>query len=553
MRALIILLFLVLWANLSAGQTIDKPMMLPFQDAPSPSTWLLGQVYGNTTGAYNFGDEWYSAGQGLHFGLDFSAACGTPLVATADAVVAYVDNLSFGSAPHNLILRHDELALTTLYGHLLERPPLTEGQTVEQGQFVGYSGDPDLTCESRPHLHLEIRSIDYRTALNPVDYIDANWNSLALIGSFGERFFQMDLYNARRWMSLDEQPSVSFGGQRLNAYSSTWPAEIQPPNNPPIARTTAPIAENLPASLRLFEPTGCCWEYWWHPTEANRLYTIDGFPGQVAQVYVWDAPTGNLLAAVGDSPPLFYSPDYSHSLMLLNEGLQIQSISGEAWIVQTGGTIPAISPDNERLMWIIRGGATVPGQEEPTNTIFLSDIRGAEARMLLTEDGISASWLDSTRLLLTTSQRPFTTVEIYDVTNDNRYTLGTWYRPRGFRIAPSGNRVMFYLATQPNPSDNGIYWIDTSPGAEARHLTWFGAYRWRDANSVFYLPFNPDSEMHELWIYDLETSVSRQLTEAESQPFSIMNGQWMVNADGSRILFRNGLDRNLWFIDLATN
>ena len=112
---------------------------------------------------------------------------------------------------------------------------------------------------------------------------------------------------------------------------------------------------------------------------------------------------------------------------------------------------------------------------------------------------------------------------------------------------------MFYLSSQPDPADNGIYWIDTSLGAEARHLTWFGSYRWRDANSVFYVPFNPTSDIHELWIYDLETSSSRQLSDASSQAFSIMNGQWSVNADGSRILFRNALDRNLWFIDIATN
>src|SRR6478735_2651418 len=112
MKKLSIFLLLLLWANFSEAQTATKPMILPFQDPPNAGTWLLGQAYGNTTGAYNFGDEWYSAGQGLHFGLDFSAACGTPLVATAAGVVAQVDNLGFGSAPHNLILRHEELGLT---------------------------------------------------------------------------------------------------------------------------------------------------------------------------------------------------------------------------------------------------------------------------------------------------------------------------------------------------------------------------------------------------------------------------------------------------------
>jgi hypothetical protein len=308
----------------------------------------------------------------------------------------------------------------------------------------------------------------------------------------------------------------------------------------------------MPMSLRLLEPTGCCWEYWWHPTEAYRLYTIDGFAGQAAQVFAWDAPSATLLAAVGYAPPLFYSPDYSHSLMLLqDESVQIQDVSGAAWLVQTGGTIPAISPDNSRMIWTVRGGENVPGQAETTNSVFISDVQGNGARTLLSEAGLSASWLDSNRLLLTVSQRPYTRLDVYDVSNDSRYTLGTWYRPRGFKLAPGGNRLMFYLASQPNPADNGIYWIDTSNGAVAQQVDWFGAYRWRDADSVFYIPFNPNSDIHELWIYDLVTGSSRQLSSPE-QGFSVMNGQWSVNADGTSILFRNGFDRNLWFIDIET-
>ena len=233
------LCLLLLISSTVYSQTAERPLILPFQDPAGIDTWLLGQAYGNTTGAYRFGDQWYSAGQGLHFGLDFSAPCGSPLVAVADGTVAFVDNLNFGSAPHNLILRHDALGLTSLYGHLQGRSPLTEGATISQGDFVGYSGDPDSTCTSRPHLHLEIRSLDYRTALNPVDYIDADWDTLALIGSFSNRNFQMDLDNSRQWQTLNDQPNVAFGGRILNNYLAPFPAEVNPPSNPPIARNTS--------------------------------------------------------------------------------------------------------------------------------------------------------------------------------------------------------------------------------------------------------------------------------------------------------------------------
>src|SRR5574341_1586297 len=54
------------------------PFSLPFDQPPGPGTWYVSQFYGNTQFAYEYGDRWYQAGQGLHFGLDFDAKCGTP-------------------------------------------------------------------------------------------------------------------------------------------------------------------------------------------------------------------------------------------------------------------------------------------------------------------------------------------------------------------------------------------------------------------------------------------------------------------------------------------
>ena len=211
----ICIVLLVLVIGLSSdvtAQTTERPLIMPASGMPSPSTWLFGQAYGNTIGAYNFGQQWYSAGQGLHFGIDLPMPCQTELVAVADGEVAFVDNLNFGAGPHNLILRHPALGITTLYGHLYRAPSLIQGQIVTQGQVIALSGDPDVTCDSRPHLHFEVRSLDYRTAYNPVDYIDVNWHMLATVGSYGYPLFQQDLDNSRRWMTLENQPNVAFGG-----------------------------------------------------------------------------------------------------------------------------------------------------------------------------------------------------------------------------------------------------------------------------------------------------------------------------------------------------
>jgi murein DD-endopeptidase MepM/ murein hydrolase activator NlpD len=197
---------------------------LPFADPPGPSTWLLGQPYGNTTTAYRWRVSQYGAGQGLHFGIDLSARCGTPVVAIGAGTVAKVDAAEHGAGPHNLMIDHGN-GYASFYGHLYERPRLAPGDPITRGQVVALTGDPDLTCTSRPHLHLEVREVPgYRRAYNPVVLIDADWDALSLAGPFG-RGFERDLDNPRQWQFLDDQPDIAFGGALLNNYLHAWPPE----------------------------------------------------------------------------------------------------------------------------------------------------------------------------------------------------------------------------------------------------------------------------------------------------------------------------------------
>jgi len=207
-----------------AQPIVSPSFRLPFQDPPGASTWLLGQPYGNTVGAYRQRAGAYAAGQGLHFGIDLSARCGYPIVAIGDGIVTKVDALEHGSAPHNLMIDHPN-GYASFYGHLLERPELVVGQAVMAGQLVAKVGDPDETCTSRPHLHLEIRNAGaYNQAYNPIPLIEADWESLMLVGPFS-RGFERDLSDPRRWQRLDDQPDTAFWGPRLNEYDNPWPPE----------------------------------------------------------------------------------------------------------------------------------------------------------------------------------------------------------------------------------------------------------------------------------------------------------------------------------------
>ncbi len=207
----------------AAGAT-PKPFRVPFRGPPGPTTWLMGQAYGNTTGAYRQRKTTYVAGQGIHFGVDFASPCKSELVAIGDGVVSEVDNLQYGSAPHNLILRFPN-GYAALYGHLYERPRVLVGQQVKAGQVVALSGDPDETCRSRPHLHLEIRDSTYARAFNPIQLIDADWDSFALVAPFG-RGFEKDLDEPRKWQHLDDQPTITFGLPLINDFARAFPFSL---------------------------------------------------------------------------------------------------------------------------------------------------------------------------------------------------------------------------------------------------------------------------------------------------------------------------------------
>ena len=220
--ALILGLTLLLTAGSQPLAQEAPPFGLPFDLPPGPNSWLLVQPYGNTISAFFQRATTYRAGQGLHFGVDFSARCGTPIVAIGDGIVSKVDAAYHGSAPHNLMIDHPN-GYASFYGHLLERPDLTPGQAVRRGQVVALVGDPDETCTSRPHLHLEIRNVGaYNQAFNPVPLIDADWDSIALTGAV-QHGFARDLSAPRRWQYLDDQPPVSFGGGLVNDYANPWP------------------------------------------------------------------------------------------------------------------------------------------------------------------------------------------------------------------------------------------------------------------------------------------------------------------------------------------
>jgi murein DD-endopeptidase MepM/ murein hydrolase activator NlpD len=211
-------------ATARSGQATDAGPIFgpPLAGPPGADRWFISQWYGNTVWAYQNRSAVYGAGQGIHFGVDFATPCRTPVLAIGDGTIFAVDG-PYGSAPHNLVIRHAD-GLYSLYGHLLERPPLPVGTAVRAGQAVARSGDPaGEQCDIEPHVHLEIRRASMREAVNPVPLIALDWQRATLGLRRNGLRFAIDLDNPGSWTLPTDQPEIVFGQRLLNDYRRVWP------------------------------------------------------------------------------------------------------------------------------------------------------------------------------------------------------------------------------------------------------------------------------------------------------------------------------------------
>lgn len=97
-----------------------------------------------------------------HRGVDYAAPIGTPIRATANAVVEFAGTQrGYGNT---IILKHDA-KYSTLYAHLSRfQPGIRKGTKVSQGQTIGYVGKTGWA--TGPHLHYEFKVNG--SAVNPL-------------------------------------------------------------------------------------------------------------------------------------------------------------------------------------------------------------------------------------------------------------------------------------------------------------------------------------------------------------------------------------------------
>lgn len=110
-------------------------------------------------------DQWvngvFSSG---HKGIDIAIAGGTPIYAAHNGTVAATTgHWSYG----NVVMIDNGDGVSTLYAHMQSAAIVSVGQTVTQGQVIGYVGSTGNS--SGNHLHFEVRVNGVRQ--NPRNYI----------------------------------------------------------------------------------------------------------------------------------------------------------------------------------------------------------------------------------------------------------------------------------------------------------------------------------------------------------------------------------------------
>jgi hypothetical protein len=186
--------------------------------------------------------------------------------------------------------------------------------------------------------------------------------------------------------------------------------------------------------------------------------------------------------------------------------------------------------------------------------VYVANTDGTDIREILSIPGLSAAWLDADRLLLQLpGERRSTTLAVYDMRDNTQFILGTFIWLRNLTISPDGDRLMYYTPFQENPDDSAMYVLETRPNAQPQKLGWFGGWRWRDAESVYYIPFQWQDAVQTLHYYNVVSGEDVQLTTPDVTPFGVMNGEWAVSADGQRIAYRDVFTREMTLLETTTD
>lgn len=168
------------WDRLTSGSYVSdayvrRSVSLPACSSPEPAAtagaYMLPVASGIISG-------FRTAARPTHDGVDLSAVRNTPIhAAAAGRVVTVTCNVSSGTCDVDgspalrgcgwyVEIQHGD-GYVTRYCHLVRRPSVTVGQSVVEGEVIGYVGTSGSS--SGPHLHFEVHTGAPAIRANAID------------------------------------------------------------------------------------------------------------------------------------------------------------------------------------------------------------------------------------------------------------------------------------------------------------------------------------------------------------------------------------------------
>ncbi len=129
--------------------------------AATPTIW---PVRGFVTSGFGYRRSPFTGARELHDGLDISAPHGTPVLATAEGMVAYAGPLAGGYG--NVIYLDHGHGFFSFYGHNSQNL-VRSGARVKRGQIIAQVGNTGMS--TGPHVHYSVRHKS--VWVNPLKYI----------------------------------------------------------------------------------------------------------------------------------------------------------------------------------------------------------------------------------------------------------------------------------------------------------------------------------------------------------------------------------------------
>lgn len=139
-------------------------MALRGENPPSDATWIEPVSGYTITSAFGYRKAPTAGASTYHQGVDMACPTGTPIYATRSGTVTTA-SYQAGGAGYYVSINHGD-GFASIYMHMT-RYVVAKGQTVAQGQLIGYVGSTGVS--TGPHLHF---GISYGgTYVNPMAYI----------------------------------------------------------------------------------------------------------------------------------------------------------------------------------------------------------------------------------------------------------------------------------------------------------------------------------------------------------------------------------------------